>query len=229
MVIKMSIGNQLKRLCNENKGLARSRLMFGQVFTELIHYTAAFNERVFFMAQKARVIKVQLQLADMQRHYYQDHNLTLAQHPSETDERLMVRILAFALNASEQLAFAKNLSDEGEPELAEYNLHGDIELWIAFGQLDEKWLRKASQKAKQVKVYTYGGRSVPIWWQQNQSRLQRFNNLQIWEIPEANVREAAGLMARSLQLQCNISEDQVLLSDQSQSISVEPVLLKDFT
>ena len=181
------------------------------------------------MAQKARVIRVQLQIADMQRHYYQDHSLTLAQHPSETDERLLVRILAFALNASEDLVFAKDLSDEGEPELAEYNLHGDIELWIAFGQLDEKWLRKASQKAKRVKVYAYGGRSVPIWWQQNQNGLQRFKNLQVWEFPEASVKEMAGLMERGMQLQCNISEDQIFISNDSSSVTREPVMLKGFS
>jgi uncharacterized protein YaeQ len=181
------------------------------------------------MAQKARVIKAQLQIADMLRHHYQDYSLTLAQHPSETDERLLVRVLAFALNASDDLVFARDLSDEGEPELAEYNLHGDIELWIAFGQLDEKWLRKASQKAGKVKVYTYGGRSVPIWWQQNQSTLQRFKNLQIWEIPEASVQEMAGLMSRGMHLQCNISEDQVYVSDGHQSLSLEPRLLKDFS
>ena len=180
------------------------------------------------MAQNARVVKAQLQIADMQRHHYQDYSLTLAQHPSETDARLLVRLLAFALNASDDLVFAKDLSDEGEPELAEYNLHGDIQLWIAFGQLDEKWLRKASQKAHRVKVYAYGGRSVPIWWQQNASSLQRFKNLQVWEIPEASVLELTQLMGRGMQLQCNISEDQVFISNNSQSLSLEPVLLKDF-
>lgn len=178
------------------------------------------------MAQKARVVKAHLQIADMQRHYYQNHSLTLAQHPSETDERLLVRLLAFALNASDQLLFAKDLSDEGTPELAEYSLQGDIELWIALGRLDEKWLRKASQKARKVKLYVYGGRSVAIWWEQNQKALQRYPNLEIWELPEASTQEMLGLMSASLHLQCNISEDQVFLSSQDLSLSLEPVLLK---
>ncbi|MWJ28198.1 YaeQ family protein [Halomonas sediminis] len=177
------------------------------------------------MAQKARVIRVQLQIADMDRHYYQDHNLTLAQHPSETDERLLVRLLAFALNASENLAFSSNLSDEGEPELSEKNLHGDIELWVAFGQGDEKWLRKASQKAKQVKVYAYGERSVPIWWQQNEKALKRYKNLQVWEIPEAALKEMTQLTSRSMQLQCTINEQQIWLSDGSTSVPLELRLL----
>lgn len=181
------------------------------------------------MAPKATVMKAHLQIADMQRHHYQDYSLTLAQHPSETDQRLLVRLLAFVLNASDDLVFAKDLSDEGEPELASYNLVGDIELWVAFGQLDEKWLRKACQQARQVKLYTYGGRATGIWWQQQAGVLARHGNLQIWELPEAQVQEMTGLLSRGMHLQCNISEDQVFVSDAKQSVSLEPVLLKDFT
>ncbi|WP_114418244.1 YaeQ family protein [Marinospirillum perlucidum] len=180
------------------------------------------------MAQKARVIKARLQLADMQRHYYQDHNLTLAQHPSETDLRLMIRLLAFALNASEELVFARDLSDEGEPELAEYTLQGDIRLWIVFGQPDEKWLRKACQQAERVKVYAYGGRSTQIWWQQEASKLERYTKLQIWEVPEEEAQAQTRLMERSLQLNYTISEGQVLVSSDQGSVTLEPKLLKDF-
>lgn len=178
------------------------------------------------MALRSSVVKAQLQIADMDRHYYQDHSLTLAQHPSETDQRLMVRLLAFALNASENLGFSSNLSDEGEAELSEKNLHGDIELWVAFGQPDEKWLRKASQRSKQVRLYAYGGRAVPIWWQQNQKELQRFSNLAIWDVPEEQVKALAGLYNRSMQLQCTINEGQVWFSDGNQSVQVELQQLK---
>jgi len=181
------------------------------------------------MATKATVYKVQLQIADMDRHYYQDHSLTLAQHPSETEERLMVRVLAFILNASDTLSFSKGLSDEGEPELWDKNLNGDINLWVEFGQSDEKWLRKASGRAKQVKLYAYGGRSVPNWWKQIQSSLTRYSNLQVWEIPEEQVKALALLAARNLQLQCNISDKQIWLSNSSDSLMIEPVLLKDFS
>lgn len=139
------------------------------------------------MALKATVFKVNLQIADMDRGYYQDHQLTLAQHPSETDGRMMVRLLAFILNASETLSFTKGLCVDDEPELWDKSLSGEVDLWIEFGQADEKWLRKASGRAKAVQLFTYGGRSVPIWWKQNQAALERYKNLKVWNIAEESV------------------------------------------
>ena len=179
------------------------------------------------MALKATVFKVQLQIADMDRHYYHDHQLTLAQHPSENDERMMVRLLAFALNASDTMSFTKGLStDDDEPELWDKSLDGVINLWVEFGQSDEKWLRKASGRAKQVQLFCYGGRSVPVWWKNNQQALERYKNLKIIDIAEESVKAMASLVNRNMDLQCNISEGQVWLSDSSQSILIEPQLLK---
>ncbi len=179
------------------------------------------------MALKATVFKVQLQIADMERHYYQSHSLTLAQHPSENNERMMVRLLAFALNASESLSFTKGLSaEDDEPELWDKSLSGDINLWVEFGQSDEKWLRKAAGRAKQVQLFCYGGRSVPVWWKQNEQALQRYQNLSVLEISEASVAEMAKLVNRTMQLQCNISDGQVWLSDAEHSVLIEPLWLK---
>ncbi|OCW97806.1 YaeQ family protein [Alishewanella sp. HH-ZS] len=179
------------------------------------------------MALKATVYKVQLQIADMDRHYYADHSLTLAQHPSENNERMMVRLLAFALNASDTLQFTKGLSSESdEAELWDLALDGTVNLWVEFGQADEKWLKKACSRAKQVHLYCYGGRVVPIWWQANQSALSRYQQLSIWNLPEQSVQQMATLVQRSMNLQCNISEGQIWLSDDSQSVLIEPVLLK---
>lgn len=180
------------------------------------------------MALKATVFKAHLQIADMDRGYYQDHSLTIAQHPSETDQRMMVRILAFALNASSTLNFSKGLSNDGEAELWAKNLNGDIDLWVEFGQSDEKWLRKACSRARKVKLFAYGGRAVPVWWKQNQGQLERYRNLQIWEIPETMVDAMAQLVDRTMQLQCNISEGQLWLSNANHSVLVEPVLLQNF-
>ncbi|PCI58825.1 MAG: hypothetical protein COB35_12825 [Gammaproteobacteria bacterium] len=180
------------------------------------------------MALKATVFKVQLQIADIDRGYYQDHTLTIAQHPSENNERMMVRLLAFMINASNNLTFSKGMSVEDEPELCQKSLCGEIELWIAFGQSDEKWLRKASGRAKQVQLFTYAGRSVPIWWQQNQQALERYRNLTIWNIPEGSVTALGQMAARKMSLQCNISEGQIWLSDATSSIMIEPVILKEF-
>lgn len=180
------------------------------------------------MALKATVVKAHLRIADMDRGYYHDHSLTLAQHPSETPERLMVRILAFALNATATLSFTKGLSDDGEAELCDKNLTGETDLWIEFGQSDEKWLRKACSKARLVKLFAYGGRAVPVWWKQNQHALARYHNLQIWEFPETAVSALGQMFSRSMDLQCNINEGQVWLSNNEGSVLVEPVRLQDF-
>lgn len=179
------------------------------------------------MALKATVFKVQLQIADMDRHYYADHSLTLAQHPSENDERMMVRLLAFALNASDTLQFTKGLSGESEQaELWDLALDGSINLWVEFGQADEKWLRKACHKAKQVQLFCYGGRVVPIWWKNNSAALARYENLSIVDIPESAVSAMATLVSRTMNLQCNISEGQIWLSDTQNSVLIEPIKLK---
>ncbi|NRD74627.1 YaeQ family protein [Shewanella sp. VB17] len=179
------------------------------------------------MATKATVYKVNLQIADIDRGYYQDHHVTLAQHPSETDSRMMLRLLAFAMNASDTLEFSKGMCVEDEPELWEKSLIGDIDLWIDFGQSDEKWIRKACGRAKQVQLFTYGGRSVPIWWQQNEQHFNRYQNLKVWNIPEGAVKEMGELVSRSMKLQYNISEGQVWLSNDDASVLIEPECLKE--
>lgn len=177
------------------------------------------------MALRSSVIKAQLSIADMDRHQYQDHHLTLAQHPSETDQRLMVRLLAFVLNATEALHFTSNLSDEGEPELSEKNLQGELVHWIAFGQPDPKWLRKACQRAQKVTLYAYGGRAVPLWLQQNSKELKRFDNLTLFEVPEPSVTALAGFYATSMKLQWSINEQQIWVTDgqSSELIEVQPL------
>lgn len=151
------------------------------------------------MAATARIRKIRLQIADMDRHYYQTHNLTLAQHPSETDDRLAVRLLAFLFNASENLAFSADLSsDEHAPELAEHTLTGDITTWIAFGTPDEKWLRKASRRAARVLLYAYGDRAVSVWWRQQQAQLAEYRNLSVYQLPDVAVRALAGQVERTM-------------------------------
>ena len=112
------------------------------------------------MAIKATIFKTELQVSDMDRGYYRDHTLTLARHPSETDERMMVRLLAFALHADEALLFGRGLSTDDEPDLWQKDLTGAVELWIDVGLPTEKDIRKACGRARQVVVYCYGGRGV---------------------------------------------------------------------
>lgn len=178
------------------------------------------------MAIKATIFKASLQIADMERHYYQDHALTLARHPSETDERLMVRLLAFALHAHEYLEFGQGMTDDDEADLWLKDLTGAIKLWIDVGLPDEKLIRKACGRSSQVIVYTYGGRIAEMWFAQNSSQFERLRNLTVINLPVETTRAIAKLAQRTMQLQCTIQDGQVWLSDGNESAEVERVILK---
>jgi uncharacterized protein YaeQ len=178
------------------------------------------------MAIKSTIFKADLQIADMDRNYYHDHALTIAQHPSETDERMMVRVLAFALHADEALSFGKGLSTDDEPDLWQKDLTGTIELWIDVGLPDEKLIRKACGRARQVIVYTYGGRGADIWWNQNGSKLERLSNLTVINLPETTSQALATLVQRTMQLQMTIQDGEIWIADNNIRIQVELAMLK---
>ncbi len=178
------------------------------------------------MAIKATIFKANLQIADMERHYYQDHSLTLARHPSETDERMMVRLLAFALHAHEYLEFGQGMTNDEEADLWQKDLTGAIKLWIDVGMPDEKLIRKACGRADQVVVYCYGGRVADMWYTQNSAQFERQKNLTIINLPVASTRELAKLAQRTMDLQSTIQDGQVWLSDSANSVQVERVMLK---
>ena len=174
------------------------------------------------MASNATIFKATLQIADMDRNYYADHALTLARHPSETDERMMVRLLAFARHANESLEFGRGLSTEDEPDLWQKDLTGAIELWIKAGQPDERSLRRACSRARQVCVYNYGGRGADLWWEQNRAALERLDNLTVMNLPWEATRALAGLAQRNMQLQCTLQEGQAWITDGKQVVQIEP-------
>ena len=173
------------------------------------------------MAIKATIFKANLQIADMERHYYHDHAITLARHPSETDERMMVRLLAYALHAHEYLEFGQGMNNDEEADLWHKDLTGAIELWIDVGLPDEKLIRKACGRAKQVLVYTYGGRTAEMWFAQNSSQFERLANLTIINLPPESTRAIAKLAQKSMQLQCTIQDGQIWLSDDKESVQIE--------
>jgi uncharacterized protein YaeQ len=180
----------------------------------------------YFMAIKATIFKTNLQIADMERHYYHDHALTLARHPSETDERMMLRLLAFALHAHEHLEFGQGMTNDDEADLWRKDLTGAIELWIDVGIPDEKLIRKACGRANQVVVYSYGGRVAEMWYAQNSAQFERQKNLSIINLPVESSRGLAKLAQRTMNLQCTIQDDQVWLSDGDTSVQVERMMLK---
>ncbi|MDT8386305.1 MAG: YaeQ family protein [Thiogranum sp.] len=172
------------------------------------------------MALKATIFKSDLNVIDVDRNYYQEHALTLARHPSETDERMMMRLLAFARHAGAALEFTRGISSSDEPDLWSKNLTGEIDTWIEVGQPDDKRLRKACHRASQVLVYTYSGHAADLWWQQVRGALQRFDNLTVFDIAPAIAQALARLAQRSMQLQCTIQDGQMWLSDGRETIEV---------
>ena len=178
------------------------------------------------MAQKATIYKVELSVSDMDRHYYETHKLTIAKHPSETDERMMVRLLAFALNAHEQLEMTKGISTDDEPDIWQKSLSDELELWIALGLPSDKVVRQSCAKAQKVVIYTYGGRTADVWWDKIQNSTSRFDNLQIMALSEQSTSELAGLADRSMKLQVNIQDGDVMVSVGDQIVYVTPTTLK---
>ena len=177
------------------------------------------------MAQKATVFKAHLQIADMDRGYYNDHRLTVAQHASETDERMMVRLLAFALHASDSLQFTKGLSADDEPDVWQKSLTDEIEVWIDVGLPDEKRIRKACGRAKQVYIYAYGGRAAQLWWEQVSVKSLRFDNLKVINLPQPATKALVKLAQRSMDLQYTIQEGQVWVSDADVTVIVDVEVL----
>lgn len=176
------------------------------------------------MALNATIFKAELTITDMDRGHYATHALVLARHPSETDERMMVRLLAFALNADEALVFGKGLSSEDEPDLWQKDLTGAIGLWIDVGMPDEKMVRKACGRAAQVRIYTYGGFIAERWWQQAQNNLARSDNLTIIDLPQSATRDMTSLAQRNMQLQCTVQDGTVWLTDGANTVEITPLL-----
>jgi uncharacterized protein YaeQ len=178
------------------------------------------------MALKSTIYKAALQVADMDRNYYADHALTIACHPSETPERMMVRVLAYALNAHERLAFGKGLSDVEDPDLSVKDLTGRVELWIEVGLPDEKTVLKACGRADAVKVYAYGS-SAYNWWKQTGPKLERARNLAVVSLATGTSQALGKLATRTMQLQCTIQDGEIWMRDDHESVQVALTTLKE--
>ena len=171
------------------------------------------------MALKATIFKAALQIADMDRGYYAEHPLTIARHPSETDERMMLRVLAFALHAGPGLAFGRGLSTADEPDLWQRDLTGAIGLWIDVGLPDEKLVRRACGRADEVVVYAYGRGAEP-WWARSRNALERVRNLRVMSVSAATGQELGKLAQRTMQLQCTIQDGHAWLGDSDGAVEV---------
>lgn len=186
------------------------------------------------MALKSTIFKANVSIADIDHAYYADHPLTLARHPSETDERMMVRLVALALNAhllqteckgDGVLAFGAGLSNPDDPDVFLRDFTGRTRLWVEVGQPEDKPLSKACGKADKVSVYCFS-QAADIWWRGIEGKLSRLDNLTVWRVPAATSQSLAALAQRSMQLQATIQEGVLMLGDGSRSVDIEPIRLK---
>ena len=173
------------------------------------------------MALGATIYKVSLTVSNMDRHIYNDFDLTLAKHPSETEERMMMRLAAFALDADERLVFTRGITQEDEPDLWQISYGGDIELWIDLGQPDEKRIRKACGRAQKVIIYTYNRKAAEAWQRQNASKLLRFSNLSVIHLQTEGT--IGNLLQRSMHLQALIQDGALTLGDEAgNTVTITP-------
>jgi uncharacterized protein YaeQ len=186
------------------------------------------------MALKSTIFKVHLQIADIEHSYYADHALTLARHPSETDERMMVRLAALALhayklqsvcNGDATLAFGAGLSDPDDPDVLLTDFTGRKRLWIEVGQPEDKPMAKACQKADEAIVYCFN-HAAEVWWKGVHNKLTRLDRLQVWRVPTDASQSLAKMAQRSMQLQATIQEGTLTLGDDKQTVEVEPLRWK---
>ncbi len=175
------------------------------------------------MALNATIFKINLNIADLDRGYYADHALVVARHPSETSERMMVRVLAFALHASERLEFGRGISTDDEPALWEKDLTGRIGLWIDVGLPDERLTRRACGRADRVIVFAYGGRGADMWWNANAKGLAKNDNLTVQMVNYETSKALVKMAERALSLQCTIQENEVWLDDGVERVQVAMV------
>ena len=186
------------------------------------------------MAIKSTIFKANLQIADIDHGYYADHALTLARHPSETDERMLIRLVALALRAHElvsvcqgdgTLAFGAGLSDPDEPDVWLKDFTGRIRLWLEVGQSEDKPLLKACGKADAVVLYCFN-HAAEVWWKGIENKLSRMDKLQVWRVPTEGSQELAQLAERSMQMQATVQENAVTFSSDKGSVHIEPVRWK---
>ena len=178
------------------------------------------------MATGATIYRAELSVADMDRGYYADHSLTIARHPSETEERLMLRLLAFAVHAAEDLQFGRGISTDDEPDLWRRDLTGLIELWIDVGLPDEKWLRKACGRARRVVVLAYGAAKADQWWKRNAPDLSRLENLAVLAVPTAAGAALAAMAGRSMRLTVTLQDAQIWIGADARETSLQLEVLK---
>jgi uncharacterized protein YaeQ len=186
------------------------------------------------LALKSTIFKAQLAVADIDHGYYADHAFTLARHPSETDERMMIRLVALALNAHKlqtvcngdaTLGFGAGLSSPDEPDVILRDYTGRPRVWVEVGQPEDKPIAKACSQADEAIVYAYSA-AADVWWRGIEGKLSRLANLSVWRIPADASQALAQLAQRSMQLQATVQEGALMVGDGAKTVDIEPTRWK---
>ncbi|AVY96229.1 hypothetical protein DAI21_00285 [Lelliottia sp. WB101] len=172
------------------------------------------------MALKATIYKAVVNVADLDRNQFLDASLTLARHPSETQERMMLRLLAWIKYANERLQFTRGLSAEEEPEAWLRNDHMGIDLWIELGLPDERRMKKACTQAAEVAIFAYNQRAAEIWWQQNQRKCAQYSHLSVWYLDDEQLAQLTAFATRTMALQATIQDGAIWLSDAQNNLEI---------
>ncbi len=178
------------------------------------------------MALGATIYKATIDISDLDRQYYANHVLTVARHPSETEERLMLRLLAFCSHAGERLEFGRGLSTEGEPALWEMADTGEIAHWVEVGWPDLKQVRRAAGKSEKVTILTYGDDKIGPWWSSNKGDFGKLNKLSVYSVDDATVERLSAMASRNMRLAVTIQDGVVWVSDDQGSLQVEYQILQ---
>lgn len=185
------------------------------------------SRRLLGMALKSTIFKLDLTVADITRGYYEDHSLTIARHPSETDLRMLVRIVTFALNANENLAFTKGLSTSDEPDIWEKSLTGEISHWIDLGQPLEKRIRQSASKADRVSIYSYQKSTAKMWYDSVKDTVERFKSLSVTHLVLSDEKVVERIIDKTMKLNCVIEDEQLMLTSDKENLTIELQRLKN--
>jgi len=162
------------------------------------------------VALKPTIYKLTISLSDLDRNYYDTLNLTIAQHPSETLERMMARVLAYCINAEEHLAFTKGLSEAEEPDIWLRSLDGQLVLWIDLGEPAVDRIKKATRLASTTKVYSFNSKS-DVWWHQNQAKFKSLP-VSVYRFQWQQIQSLAKLAERTMEFSVMITDNSAQFS-----------------
>lgn len=173
------------------------------------------------MAMGSQIFKANINLANLNTNVYEDVSLTMALHPSETEERMMYRMLAFLYCTHERLEFSKGLDDPEQPDIWQKDLMGDIEHWIDLGLPEEKRIKKATGRSNLVSVFTYSPSKAETWFTKIQSKLKNNKKLQIYHLIEIEPDSLTSLVQKTMNLSCIVEDGQIFLSNEDLRVQID--------